>query len=421
METLRVALKNVFRTPRRSVLNILALTVGVSVLIVCLGWIGGYHTYIYETLIKMETGHVQVLRAGYYAEKRRLPVDIVVPDYATVLAAVEALPDVEAAAGRTSFSVKVSAGAKSVRLIGTAVDAEREGAVGILDDQIVRGVFVDQRPGVMLGRPLAEKLGVDAGDTLFLSALDRYQVENLIDAEVVGIFSFGYPLLDENVVYCDLATANRLLSLDDEVTRIVVRLKDGDRLTAGLAAVADEVARYGRTAGEGDGTILEARPWHDFARATVSAVKGDINGFIIMVVIIGILIILGILNSMSMTVHERTREIGTLRAIGMRRGQLLWMLAVESAWLAVIAIGISLVVTMPVALYLGRTGVDIASHMPPEIPIPFGERFHADFAPWHYFFSIGVGLLTAVVGAIVPARRAIGVEVAQAMRGKRFG
>jgi len=73
-------------------------------------------------------------------------------------------------------------------------------------------------------------------------------------------------------------------------------------------------------------------------------------------------------------------------------------------------------VTTPLALWLARTGVDLASSMPDEIPIPFGERFRADFAVWHYLFTVASGLVTALLGAIIPARRAARITVAAAMR-----
>ena len=144
--------------------------------------------------------------------------------------------------------------------------------------------------------------------------------------------------------------------------------------------------------------------------------EGDTYSFTIMVAVMYLLIVLGILNSMSMSVHERTREIGTIRAIGIRRRQLLTLFALESVWQALIAAAIALVITTPVALWLTHTGVDIASSMPETIPVPFGERFRADFAVWHYLFTVASGILTALAGAVIPARRAGKITVAEAMR-----
>nr|MDA3948502.1 FtsX-like permease family protein [Spirochaeta sp.] len=167
---------------------------------------------------------------------------------------------------------------------------------------------------------------------------------------------------------------------------------------------------------DGSARVLQVRPWQDFARAAVSAVEGDTYSFTVMVVVMYLLIVLGILNSMSMSVHERTREIGTIRAIGIRRRQLLALFALESVWQALIAAAIALVITTPVALWLANTGVDITSSMPDTMPVPFGERFRGVFAPWQYLFTLASGILTALAGAILPAGRAGKITVAEAMR-----
>jgi putative ABC transport system permease protein len=266
--------------------------------------------------------------------------------------------------------------------------------------------------GIWIGRPVADKAELSIGDTLFLRAVNRHGVENLFDVPVVGIFEYGYPALDEQMVYLDLPTAEELLDLDGAVTHVVVRLDESTEVATGVERIA---AVLGGEA-VGAGADLQVRPWQDFARAAVTAVEQDTNSFALMMAIMYVLIVLGIVNSMSMSVHERTREIGTMRAIGMRGGSLLTMFAMESVWQAVIAAVVALIVTTPVAIWLANTGVDLVSSMPDDIPIPFGERFRADFAVWHYLFTVASGVVTALLGAIIPARRAARLTVAEAMR-----
>lgn len=411
-----VAWRNVYRNKRRTALNVLALTVGISILIVALGWIGGYHTYIYQAVINFETGHLQVLREGYYQEKRRLPVDMVVPDYPALRDRIEETPGVIAAAGRVPFSVTVSNGRDSVRLMGRGVDPTREREVGVLDDQIVAGSYFEEGTGVLIGRPLADKLNVAPGDSVFLRAVDRHGVENLVDAKVSGVFFFGYPALDDNVVYMDLQSTQDLLALEGEVAKIIVRLEGNPTATIDTEAVERAVAQW--ASNEPDpAPPLEVRVWKDFARTAVSAVQGDTMSFVLMMIIVYFLIVIGILNSMSMSVHERTREIGSIRAIGMTRGNVLTLFTLESIWMGLIAVGLSLIITTPLAVWLQTGGIDIGQYLPEDLPVPFGERFYADFAVWHYLVSIISGVLAGILGGIRPARRAAKVQVADAMRG----
>ncbi len=409
MEIAKLAWRNVFRNPRRSILTVIALTVGTSILFLALGWIGGYHRYIYDTLIDFETGHGKVLRSEYFLERRRMPVDLLIEDYDIARLSVAAVEGVAAATGRVRFPVRVGTGARSFSLGATALDLRYEDEVGVLADYVVAGAPPDENiRGLWIGRRLADKAEIEIGDVVFLRALNRHGVENLYDATVRGFFDYGYPVLDEQMTYLDLVTAEELLDLDGGVTEIVYRAEPGVSATDLTQRVSGAL--------EAIETGLEARLWRDFARAAVSAVEGDTSAFGIMAGVMYLLIVLGVLNTMSMSVHERTREIGTIRAIGANRSVLRRMFAFESLWQALIALVIATAISTPLAVYLVQTGVDIAGSMPADLPVPFGERFRADFVLWHYLVAILSAPTTALIGAMFPIRRAGRVTVAEAMR-----
>jgi putative ABC transport system permease protein len=410
----RVAWKNVFRNRRRSILNIVALTVGMTIMVLGLGWVQGYYTYIFTAVQEFNTGHAQVLPEQYLAESPRLPVDITVSHYTTTRALVDGYPGVEEVSGRVNFSLQLSAGRSSVRLLAKGVDARREAGVTVLDEYVTDGAYLSERAGILVGAPVAEKLDLGVGDTVFVSAMDKFSVRNLLDVEVVGIFDFGYPAMDENVVFMDLETASELLSLENEVTRLVLRLDDGLDPRASLEEIASHL-RDQATAG----AELSVHSWQRFAQTTVQSVRADVSSFYIMLVILYLLTVLGILNSMSMSVRERTGEIGTLRAIGIRRRRIMLLFLFEAVSIALMAAALSVVLSLPIAAYLQFVGVDVGTALPADIPVPFGETFRADYRLWHYLLAIGIGAGSAAVGAVIPARRAARLNIAEAMTGKR--
>jgi len=414
MELFLVGWKNVFRNKRRSILNIIALTVGMSIMVLGLGWVQGYGTYIYQSLIDFETGHIQVLPQAYLDEAARLPVDVTVPDYRSSREDLLGNGDVQAVTGRVNFSMELGNGTVYVRMLGRGIDPAQEARVTVLHNYISSGDYLTAGPGILVGKPMAEKLAVKPGDTMYVKARDRYNVENVVDVKVVGVFDFGYPAMDQNLVFMDLKTASTLLSLNNEVTRLVVRLKAGTSPAAALSSVRETVRK--KLPG---GDALVAKSWKEFAQTAVTGVQSDTFSFWVTLTVIYLLIVLGILNSMSMSIHERTGEIGTLRAIGIRRGRLVTLFLWEAVSIAVLAAIAALVISLPLAYYLGRIGVDVSSSMPAEIPIPFGTRFHADFRLWHFLFSFGVSALTGVAGSFIPARRAARLNIARAMSGRR--
>ncbi|MFP4536354.1 MAG: ABC transporter permease [Spirochaetaceae bacterium] len=413
MELFLVAAKNIRRNRRRSILNIAALAIGLAIMILALGWINGYDIYIYRALQDFETGHVQILREAYLPEQRRFPVDITVPRYAETREALASSEDVVAASGRVNFTMNLSHGRNSARLLGRAIDPEHEAGVTIIEESLEEGDYLgSDNQGILISQSLAEKFEVGPGDTMFVTAMDKFGVDNLIDVPVAGIFSYGYPAIDDNIVFFDLATASDLLSMENEVTKIVLRFSEGSDLDAARAAIVEELSQF-PASGEVE---LVAKSWRYFAQVAVSAVRQDVASFQILMGIIIFLIVIGILNSMSMSVHERIREIGTLRAIGMKRRQVALMVSMESVALGLVAFVVGVTISAPAAIFLQQVGLDIGQYMPENIPVPFGELFFAEFTLGHYLWALFTGVATAALGAFVPARRAAKLEIADAMR-----
>ncbi len=410
MGLLYVAWRNVFRNKRRTNLNVIAMVIGIVMMIIGVGWMRGYQSGIFKSMINFETGHIQVLNQDYLAQERRLPLDLNVTNLEEVRSRLLADKRVEEAAPRIDFMMKLGFRGKSRMLLTRAISPAREARVTILHTLMVDGAYLKDGEGVLVGRPLAEKYGLHVGDTVTLTAYTKFSSEsnaqeNLEYAKVTGIFFYGYPAIDDNVVYTDLGTATRLLRFSDEATKLVVRLKDGYDPNIILPDIQALLK----------GTNLAAYPWERFAQVVVSAVTADGSSFGFMFIVIYILIIIGIRNSMSMSVEERTSEVGTLRAVGMKKRHIILLFLAESVCIAGVAIVISLVVGGVIAALLQFVGFDFGSFLPEDIPIPFGEKFTADFRWFDFGLAVLFGSLTAMLSGLSPARRAAKLMIAKAM------
>ena len=402
MNMLGMATRNVFRNKRRSVLNIVAIALGVAIMIVALGWVQGYSTYIYSAIIRFQTGSAQILRKGYEEVAARFPLDLTLPGYRAARAKILEMPGVTGASGRIDFPARIIAPSGSVRLLGQGIDAAAEIGVTILSRRIQQGSYLDGSPGLLLGPAIAAKLHLQPGAVVIVSAVDRYNVENRIALPLRGIFSFGFGAMDDRTAYIDLASAQDLLDLGDDVTRIVLA---GPR----TREVQKAAARFA----EGGGLeSAVAYGWEEFAKATISGVRTDSGSFYFVAVILFCLIIVGILNSMSMSVRERYRELATLRAIGFRSRDARRLIFLESIVLAGMATAFGFIVAAPVAAWLGIAGVDLAAYVPKDFPIPFGEVYHADYRVWQFVVSAGLGIGAGLAGSILPARRAARLPIA---------
>ena len=410
MELLGIAIRNIRRNERRSRLTIITIVIGVAILMNMQGIYRGLTTTVYGHMMAMDTAQVQVENAAYRADARRIPLDKTIADPDAVAASLRALPGVAAVSERVDASFEITNGREGVRVMARGVSQD-EARVTDLGRSIVAGrLFAAGEPGLVIGKGMATKLGLKVGDAAWFTALDRHSVRNLGSAPVVGIFEFGFPLLDDYMIYLDIDQARSFLDLGKVATRLVVR---GSEPRAS-AALAKEIGR-----------ALAARPdlavyeWKTFAENLVSTIETRLQLLLSILAVLFSLIIAGIFNTMAMNVRERYREIGTLRAIGIRRSGLEAIFLLEGLVMGVMGCAIAAIPATAVGLWLGVWGIDISGIMPRDIPIPFGSVLHAAYSPVDALRAVAAGTGAALLGSWFPARRAARLPITTAIAAVR--
>lgn len=403
---LPMAWRNITRNRRRSMLNIIALSIGMTIMIIALGWIRGYFTTLYTGMMEFDTGQVQITHRSYMDESRRSPLDLLISDYPVLREQLLQHTEVTAVSGRISYELEIGNGQVYIPMQGRAIDPQHETEITTIHRHIDSGRFL--QPGaeeIVLGHTAAKLLKLSPGDTVYLRTRDRFDAPNTAAFRLAGIFRLGYPLFDRYVVFSDLEQTSQLLRTGSGTTHAVLTLQRSSDPQSFARRVQEELPDE-----------VTAYPWQRFAQTMIAAVEADMGAFILLIGILFLLILLGILNSMSMTVRERGREIGTMRAIGLKRRQLQQLLISESALLALIAAAIAVVCGGLLAAYIQRVGFDVAAMMPADMPIPFGERFYGDYRFTDFAASTLIGIITAVFGSLLPAHRAIRIEIVDTMR-----
>jgi len=403
MELLTIAMRNVFRNPRRAALNLIAIGIGVMIILTMKGWVAGFGTSAYQTTIDLDTAHVQVLQKDYQDEARRLPLDLRIKDWTRLRDVVQAVPGVVGVGARLDFAAALSNGQSALNVSVRGVDPEGQSRSNTIKTQITSGTYFTNDNQVLLGSGLAKKLSLKVGDQVFLTALDQYGVRNLVDGSVGGIFTTGYGLFDDGVVFLTLKKSQDALALGPgDATRVVVKFADGNDLDKDVKLVRQALEAQGLGTAAG----LTASSWKVFAKSLVDNLESRIR---IMTFLMGVLVLLvavGILNSMSMAVQERFQEIGTLRAIGMNRRKLSRMFLIEGFSLG-LAGGLAGLVGAGLLAWLGLTfGIDARSFLPRDLPIPLVSVMHPLYSPLDFPLAALAAALVAVLGSILPARRA---------------
>ena len=385
---LRLALRNVFRNRARTSVTLMAIAFGCSALIVNGGIIYDIFGELREDAIRGRHGHLQIYRAGYSDHHLREPDRYLIPreEADRVVRLVGSQPHVEHITRRREFSGMISSGDRYVAFVGIGVDPEHEAEFS--RHTLLRSghpLSPDVPYGMIAGLGLAEKFAGKPGDTVTLMTNTETGALNAVDARLMGIFEGGMKAYDDWTLKIPLPAVDRLL-LDDRTEMIVVLLDATERVPEARASLAALFAR--------DGLDLEIRSWQDLAlfhNQVVGLFQRELD---VIKVIIATIVILGIANTIGISILERRVELATLRALGLRPGAIVRLLLVEAALAGLIGgllgVGLGYVATRTV------TAIGIPFPSPPGSTRPFLGS--ADFVP-----SLAAGSFFLLVAATVIA------------------
>jgi ABC-type lipoprotein release transport system permease subunit len=322
MQIFKMAFRDLGRNRRRSFFSALAVAMGLTLLILMSSVVAGEMGSAVESAINLQSGHIQLRAETYNENKSSLKYEDLVENPDQIASKIGALQQVKAATPRLYASGYLSSGKESagVRIDGIdpqspANDPYRKG--------LVSGNFItaDDREGLVIGKPLADKLGLSAGDQVDLSVNTSNGNVDEQKFTVRGIYSTGTYGFDNGNIFLPIAKAQAITQTENHASTIFVLLKD----TASTKAVVQAL----------QGAKLKVQTWQDLNTLLVEWEQMAQSYIAIFYLIILAITASVIINTLIMSVYERTREIGILSAIGMRGGRILWLFLAESSLLAV--------------------------------------------------------------------------------------
>jgi lipoprotein-releasing system permease protein len=381
----------------QTILILVGIAVGVSVIVFITALIQGLQSNIIErTLgtqahIKVEApdevnllapqaaGTVQLVLETRRAQRLRS-----INNWQQVQSTLDELPGVKAVSPVVSGPAFARRGnaVESVALVG--MDPVRYQRIIPLGDDIVAGSLRVGAGDAVIGRLLANDLGVQVGDKFRLVAGEGREAT----LNIAGIFELGVRELDERYVYLDLKQTQSLLDLPGGVT--VIDLTVNDLFAAD--AVAARIAKL---------TGLKAESWMQSNAQLMNALSSQSLSTAMISFFVAVSVAFGIASVLSISVVQRTREIGILRAMGTRRGQLLKVFLVQGA---VLGFGGSALGAMA-----GYGLVWVFNTFGPKL-------FFIPVAPVLVPMAMAIATLTGTLAAAVPARRASNLDPVEAIR-----
>lgn len=400
-----LAFRNVVRQRRRSFFALAIVAGGVIALMLAGGFIQWIFDNMRESTIHAQLGHVQIVRPGFFDKGLADPYSYLLPKKDPLLEQVEKTPGVRTIAPRLVFTGLISHGESTLAFSGEGVDPSREVELSrnleIVDGQ---ALSPEEPNGIVIGEGLAGYLGVKTGDQIVLLASTPKGGLSAVECRVRGVFMTATKAYDDAFLRAPLAVAQKLTRANGS-TSWVVLLDRTENTDAFIAQTSTEAARKD----------LQFVAWHelaDFYKKTVVLMARQVRG---VEILIALIIILSISNTLSMSVIERTGEVGTVMALGVRGSGVLRMFVLEGLILGLLGGLIGVVTGLILASVISYIGIP----MPPPPGMARGFTGQINITLGLVLEALSLAVSTTLMASILPAWKASKMIIVDALRHQR--
>jgi len=412
---MQIAWRNIWRHKRRTLITVGAMAVGVGLSMAMIAFMDGMYLQGFDLMVSQNLGHVQIHQPKYPSERS---IYDTIEDSDELVTKLEGLPDAHAVTQRVFGYALLGTDerpdrpqkANGAQLVG--VDPMREGAISHIGEKVKAGHYLSEKPAheVVLGFGLAEALLADVGDEIAVvtQASDGSIGNDLYT--VVGITHTGSVIQDRSGAFVHISDLRDLLVLGDVAHEIALVAPDKDRVDALLSETEAAV----------EGRDLLVQPWQKIDPMMVQFLSlQDAGNWIILLMVFSVAA-LGILNTMLMSVFERTKELGVIRALGLGPGHLVLLVMYETLALVLVSGAAGAVLGLALDAWLCTSGLDFSVFFTAESysfgGIDFPTYIYGDFRAAPLFQTLVGLLLISFFAAIWPAIRAARLQPVEAMR-----
>ena len=420
----RLALKNLWRNPRRSVIAVISVFFAVLCVIFAKGLVDGMTDNIIKNTIYMDSGHVKITAKRYHQNKKMMPLYFNIREVERLQRTLrDRLDDYEDVRlwPRTRFGFLISHNGKNKGCLGIALDPAQEkddnpilgsvqpGGTLIAADKVYVEKYDKSYYQVLVGSALADSLGFRVGDKLTIICGTAEESLGGMTFVISGRFHYGVKEVDERMVYIPLAAGMEMLKMYDATTELLVMVDDKDQAGRAAKRINTMLEKSGRA-------DLHAYSWDE--QSGLLGMMRVAQGFYdVIYLVFVVLASLVVLNTMMMVVIERKQEIGTWRALGMDASDVIVTFLLEAFYLSLFGSILGGLAGIGVLLHYQENGINMVELMGGgEFEFGVAQFIFPAFDPTVVLFAVILGVVITTAGSFFMTLKAARMNVIDALR-----
>ncbi|RKY95911.1 MAG: ABC transporter permease [Ignavibacteriae bacterium] len=405
-----IAWKNVWRNKLRSLIVILSIALGLLGGLFYLGFSNGMIQHQISSSIKTQISNIQLHHPEYLInDEMKYSID----NPESVIKKIKTIDDVKSAAYRVKGSAMISSAITGTGVTINGIDPVQEKKVTNLNERIIEGDYFKTklRDPIVIGQKLADKLRVKIKSKIVITIQDMSGNITYGAFRVVGIYKTENSVFDLANIFVLSDNLNSLIGFDkNKATEIAIALKDNDS----TGVVASKIK--GLFSSEIASNKMEIETWQEIQPALKMLNDMTIQFTLIFVIIILVALSFGIINTMLMAIMERVREIGMLMAIGMSKLRVFLMIMLETVFLSVTGGVLGVLLSWIAIEVTNKTGIDLSSVAEGLNAWGYSSFVRPTLGVSYYILIVALVFITAMIASIFPARKALKLKPAEAVR-----
>lgn len=398
----KLAFRNIQRSKMRTILTFLILSFGVGVYIFFASLMAGFDKESIVNIIDFETGHYKI-RSTQFDEDRPYDKDNYIKDGARIQAKVKELDFVTSVTQRLMFLAEVDNGMDSIPAVVIGIGPE-DNTVFNLKKYLKAGEL--EPGGAIIGKSLADDLGMQLGDMVYLTFRNQQGMYTSSEVLISGIIVTANPQVNKGSVFIQLNEAQTLMNTQD-VSEIAMKTDD-------FFKVKEYEPEIQAAVKELNGKVYSWMKLSEDFRNMMMMKKKFQNMLVLMIMVIAIV---GIINTMLMSVFEKKREIGTMKALGFTDKEVSRLFLIEGAMIGLAGGLMGLVLGTGLNAYFVFVGMDLdAMFGQQDIGMPVMGVVKSVWLIKSYVIAMIFTLVASLLASYYPAKKVTKLEAMECLR-----